>query len=238
MRSYLLVALSEREAPEPYVEALKGAGAEAESIRVVDVAEEHDFRRLGARAAGVVLCGGHDLAPEHYGEEPLPGAPLAVMAQRDHAELDLLAGARDTATPVWGICRGLQVINVFQGGSLWQDIPMQVPSAVVHHLDQPRDALVHPLDVAEPLSPMGRVLSREPTLVNSRHHQAVKEVGRGLRTVARSPDGLAEVLVLEGEEWWIQAVQWHPENLTALERQRALWRQFLDAAERAEEERG
>ena len=121
----------------------------------------------------------------------------------------------------------------FLGGSLWQDLPTQIPGIGEHTVPRPVDALAHGVRVTAPESALGRQLAREALLVNSRHHQAARRLGAGLEVVATSPDGLIEAMELaDGEEggWWVRAVQWHPENLVALARQRDLWRDFVEAA--------
>lgn len=231
----VLVTISAEERSVPYVEALRAVGVPAERIVVVtpESAAASDLRALGAAASGLVLAGGADVDPARYGEEVLPDARVEPLPARDALEWELLAGAREARRPVWGVCRGLQVINVFLGGSLWQDIPTQLPGTGDHEVVQPLDALAHEARVTAPGSGLGRWLGGESLLVNSRHHQAVRRLGRGLATVATSPDGLIEAVELaEGEDggWWLRAVQWHPENLVALAEHRALWRELVETA--------
>ena len=234
---WFLLSTSAEERAVPYTEALKAVGVPAERIRVVTPAgsSPDGIRELVGRAAGLVLCGGVDVAPERYGEEVLPHGNVEVLPERDEMEWGLLEAAREAKLPVWGVCRGVQVLNVFLGGSLWQDLPTQLPSEVGHSVSQPPDALVHTVRVLEPEMPLGSVLAREPALVNSRHHQAVKRLGDGLVPIATSPDGLVEAAVLSPAAaggWWVRGVQWHPENLVGMAQQRALWQDFVQAAER------
>lgn len=232
-RGWFLLSTSAEERALPYAEALKAVGVPAERIQVVTPRKDSAaVQELVADAAGLVLCGGVDVAPERYGEETLPHGNVEVFAERDELEWDLLEAARATRLPVWGVCRGMQVLNVFLGGSLWQDLPTQRPGDVGHSVSQPPDALVHTVRVLEPGAPLGEVLAREPALVNSRHHQAVKRLADGLVPVAESPDGLIEAAVLSDDAaggWWVRAVQWHPENLVAMAQQRALWQDFVRA---------
>jgi gamma-glutamyl-gamma-aminobutyrate hydrolase PuuD len=149
-------------------------------------------------AAGLVLCGGCDVAPQLYGETPLAGAGLSLLPARDALEWELLLVARARRLPVWGVCRGFQLLNVFFGGSLWQDLALQRPSAVAHEAVQPLDLLSHPVQVIAPDAPLGDRLADggAPLLVNSRHHQGVKRLGAGLQAVAAAPDGLIEAAIL------------------------------------------
>jgi putative glutamine amidotransferase len=248
----------------PYVAALTAAGVPGESIRVVASAEMSatgvtgaaaatPALELAAGAAGLVLCGGADVDPRRYGEETLPGAGVEPLPERDALEWELLAAARDRRLPVWAVCRGFQVLNVFFGGSLWQDLPLQRPTAVVHDPDEaPHELQVHALRVLAPEAPVGeRLAAAGPApRVNSRHHQGVKRLGDGLLAVAAAEDGLIEAAVLgggpggssaagaagtagagaaDGDGWWVRGVEWHPENLLALPEQLALWQDFAAA---------
>jgi putative glutamine amidotransferase len=238
-----LVATSIDEKAAAYVEALKAVGVTAEEIQVVTPAGLAEAgvtdpgRELVPGAAGLVLCGGLDVDPARYGEEVLPDGDVEIDPLRDAMEWDLLAAARAARLPVWAVCRGHQLLNVFLGGSLWQDLPSQRPSGIEHSITEPPDSIAHGLRVLDAGTALGEVLSRETPRVNSRHHQAVKRLAPGLVSVAESPDGLIEAMELAGDEgarWWVRAVQWHPENLVAMAQQRALWEDFLHVAERAE----
>lgn len=211
-----------------YVRALEVAGVPCERIRVIEPEKGVDYRAMGAEAVGLVLAGGEDVEPERYGEEEIPEAQVSKNPERDEMELALLAGAREAATPTWGVCRGIQVINVFFGGTLWQDLALQLPTQVLHQLSNPHDALIHALRVDDPTVTLGSLLALENPLVNSRHHQAVKDLGEGLVAVAHAPDGVTEALYLDSPSWWLRGVQWHPENLVEMAQQRALWIAFAE----------
>jgi len=231
----VVLAAGEPRESEAVVESLALLGIAAERQRVFHSAESiAGAAEAVAGAAGLVLCGGADLAPSLFGEAVLPWARVYVEPERDEMEWAMLAAARRERVPVWGICRGIQVLNVFLGGSLWQDLGMQVANARTHHLASPVDALIHPVAVtaAGRGTALGELLDREPALVNSRHHQAVKGMAAGLVPVAVSPDGLVEAAVLDDREWWVEAVEWHPENLMAMAQQRAVAQRFVDAMER------
>jgi putative glutamine amidotransferase len=188
----------------PYVEALTAASLPAASVLVVTPGAGADADELAAGAAALVLCGGSDVDPRRYGEEPLPGAGVEVAPERDALEWELLAAARERRLPVWGICRGFQVLNVFLGGSLWQDLPLQLPGDVVHDPEAPPERLTHSLRVLAPEAPLGeRLAAAGPApLVNSRHHQGVKRLAAGLVAVAAAPDGLIEAAVLGNGTAW------------------------------------
>ncbi|MEP7008939.1 MAG: gamma-glutamyl-gamma-aminobutyrate hydrolase family protein [Acidobacteriota bacterium] len=242
----ILLTTSVEENAEPYIDALRAVGFRDDEITVLGPERRAEAGEFAARAAGVLLSGGCDIEPSRYGEAVLPEGKVESLKKRDELEWNVLDAARELRLPVWGICRGLQVINVYFGGSLWQDLPSQVASTVSHvppDAETPLATLAHEIHVSAHDSPLGERLAArgEPVGVNSRHHQAIKALGAGLRTVALSPDNLIEALDLDpdgADDWWLRAVQWHPENLLELPRQRALWEDFAAAARsRAKETR-
>lgn len=159
---------------------------------------------------GLILTGGADLHPSRYGEDSLPRLGR-VVRERDAFEWAVLETALEAGKPVLGICRGFQLINVFFGGTLYQDIESQGASAVRHWGKRPKEETVHEVHLL-PGSHLNRAYGRETLLVNSFHHQALKTSGQGLRITATSPDGLAEGLEGEGKNLLL-AVQWHPEMM-------------------------
>ena len=171
-----------------------------------------------------------------------PGPDHAPAPDRDQMEWDLLALAREEKIPVFGICRGHQSLNVFLGGSLYQDLALQAGKTGHDNFADdgwPLDHLAHEVVPAKSHHPMAAWLARflRP-LVNSRHHQGVKALGRGLELVASSPDGVVEATASPAKaDWWLQSVQWHPENLVQHEVHRGLFEQFLTRAERRERAR-
>lgn len=229
-RRAILLSTASEERAQPYVEALMAVGVPEESIRIVTP----DSTLSEAHPSGLLLCGGLDVDPARYGEAVLPDVGVEVKAERDALEWDLLDLARERRLPVWGVCRGIQVLNVYLGGSLWQDLPSQAPSAIDHSQSETPDQLAHAVQVIEPGAPVGERLigsnGENGQRVNSRHHQAVRRLADGFVPVALSPDGLVEAAVLDRHGWWVRAVQWHPENLVALDPQRALWTDFVRAA--------
>jgi putative glutamine amidotransferase len=223
-RGPILVSTASDERAQPYVEALMAVGVPEESIQVVIPGS----RRPAQNPSGLLLCGGLDVDPARFGEAVLANGNVEVNAERDALEWDLLDLARERRLPVWGVCRGIQVLNVYLGGSLWQDLPTQAPSAIDHSQSETPDQLAHTLQVIAPGAPVAERLDGER--VNSRHHQAVRRLADGFVPVALSPDGLVEAAVLDRDGWWVRAVQWHPENLIDLAQQRALWIDFARAA--------
>jgi putative glutamine amidotransferase len=160
----------------------------------------------------LLLPGGEDVNPRHYGEPPHEkcGPPSPA---RDATELALARWAVAEGKPLLAICRGIQVLNVALGGSLYQDIAAQVPGAGRHdwYPDHPRSLRAHDA-VLEPDSRLATMVGSASLPVNSLHHQAVKDVAAGLRVVACAPDGVVEALEAAGHPF-AMAVQWHPEEL-------------------------
>lgn len=224
----ILVSTSTEEYAGTYVEALKAVGLPAGEVRVVVPTDEIPGGLI-REVRGLLLCGGVDVEPWRYGEETIPSAGVETFPERDAQEWRLLDGAREAQVPVWGVCRGLQVLNVYLGGSLWQDLPSQRPSPIEHSIEEPKDHLAHTVRVIDPEAPLGERLAGGDPLVNSRHHQAIKRLAPGLVAVAESPDGLVEAAILDDAGWWVRGVQWHPENLVTLPEQRALWLDFVRA---------
>ena len=163
-------------------------------------------------ADGLLLPGGGDVVSLAYGEEPHRKSVYQDPV-RDEMELEVFRRAMEQNLPILGICRGIQVINVALGGTLVQDIPLQVPNACQHYSAPLAPVLSHTVDV-EADSLLARVLETTSLAVNSYHHQAVKDPGRSLRTNCRSRDGVIEgIESSEGKP--ILAVQCHPEEVAA-----------------------
>ncbi|MBL8094479.1 MAG: gamma-glutamyl-gamma-aminobutyrate hydrolase family protein [Anaerolineales bacterium] len=221
-----------------YVEALRGAGA-LPVIIPLGLTEE-DRQALAARLDGLLLPGGGDVDPAAYGEAPHPKLSDDVDPLRDALEIGLARDAVASGLPLLAVCRGIQVLNVALGGTLIQDIPSQVPGAVRHSFflrDAPREHLAHAVQVAEG-SRLADVLGTPIVRVNSRHHQAVRDVASGLEVVAHAPDGVIEGVELPGHPFLL-GVQWHPENLQALPEMKRLFVGFVEAAANGKrEERG
>ena len=157
---------------------------------------------------GFLFTGGHDVSPDLYHKNPLPGL-VDCCRKRDIMETLVLRKALEADKPVLGICRGIQFINVALGGTLYQDIPSQHPSDVEHHQHAPYDDPIHEV-IVEMDSPLHNCLGIEQLSVNSYHHQAVKKVADELKIMAVSPDGLVEALY-KPDCRFLWAVQWHPE---------------------------
>ncbi len=191
-----------------YVRVVAGAGGVPLILsQLMDAA--HAGAALEA-CDGLLLTGGEDIDPAYYGAERSPKLG-AVDHERDRFELALFTAARERGLPVLGICRGLQLINVALGGTLYQDLPSERPSDVDHNPDSSRHARAHHVRLA-PGSRAARVLGVDRLVPNSFHHQAVKQLGAGLVASGWSDDGLVEAIETS-EGPWLLAVQWHPEEM-------------------------
>src|SRR6266550_3860913 len=162
--------------------------------------------------SGLVLTGGENVDPARYGEKRHEKV-RSVNVARDATEAALVEEARARGTPVLAICRGIQILNVALGGTLVQDIASQCKTEIDHDEESARNSRTHEVDI-EPGSIIARAVGTEHLTVNSFHHQSVKRVADGMRVTARSPDGIIEGLESTDEDWWVMAVQWHPEEMT------------------------
>lgn len=160
---------------------------------------------------GLILSGGHDLDPRRYGEETK--AKLGqIYPARDNFDFRLLEKAKEKNLPILGICRGFQIINVFHGGSLWQDLSYSnIENLVKHDQGHSSDLVTHSVTV-EDGSILKELVEVDKLYVNSFHHQIVNKLGDGLKVVARAADGVVESVELKGYPFLL-GVQWHPEML-------------------------
>ena len=192
-----------------YIGAIEGAGLiplVTPPLRDPAMAAE-----LLDRVDGLVLTGGEDVDPVHYGARRHPASD-PPQAARDAWELALVKAARDRALPVLAICRGMQLLNVALGGTLVQDLPSERPGPVSHAQSRARAERVHGAAVV-PGSRLATATGALAIDVNSSHHQAVDRIAPGLRIVARSEDGIIEAVETAADDWWVVGAQWHPEEL-------------------------
>jgi putative glutamine amidotransferase len=161
------------------------------------------------QCAGLVLTGGEDVEPKRYGETPHP-ALGTVTPERDEMEMMALDIAVNRHIPVLAICRGVQLMNVFFGGTLYQDIASQLPSAVLHEQKQPWSERTHAVHL-KPGSRLRAIVETDTLQINSFHHQAIKEVGAGLVVTGVAEDGVVESVEAIDHPWAV-GVQWHPER--------------------------
>ncbi|MCK6562378.1 gamma-glutamyl-gamma-aminobutyrate hydrolase family protein [bacterium] len=209
-----------------YTEAIYAAGGIPVLLPLI--AERDYVDHLWPLLDGLVLSGCQtDLDPRRYGEAPHPKLG-PVNEERDRFDWLLLERAHADKLPVLGICRGFQTLNVFRGGTLIQDLSSQRPSPISHARDDAPTAFVHEVRLA-PHSVLNDAAAEQRVPVNSSHHQALRELGRGLVPIAWSEDGLIEGFQNQNwDEHRVLGVQWHPERLwQSDEFSRRLFRDFI-----------
>ena len=184
-------------------------------------------------AEGLLLTGGEDIDPAWYGESPSPHLD-PPSRERDLFELALFAVARQRELPILGVCRGIQLINVALGGTLFQDLPSERPGPVEHRADGARDRRSHRVRLLRH-SRAAQALGGDAVSVNSSHHQGIKELAPGLIASGWTDDDLIEAVESGPGLSWLLAVQWHPEEMHA-ERgapEHGLFKALVDAADAA-----
>ncbi|WP_314932722.1 gamma-glutamyl-gamma-aminobutyrate hydrolase family protein [Veillonella parvula] len=186
-------------------------------------------RETVARLDGLLLSGGHDVYPLHYGEEPLQGLG-EVWPERDQFDFALIKAAEEKQIPIFGICRGLQILNVYRGGSLYQDLKYDQNCTIKHSQNQTPSLGTHTVDIKFE-SKLASAIGRSTWITNSHHHQTVKHVGKGLQVVARAKDGTVEGLE-DSSYPWLVACQFHPEMMSETdENAKCLFAAFVAAAQ-------
>jgi len=182
-----------------------------------------------ARADGLLLSGGDfDIDPSLFGEAPHPKLGT-IVPERTQTESAMLERAEARKIPVFGVCGGMQLMNVRRGGTLYQDIRDQHAGALEHQQPGPKSEAGHDIAIT-PGSRLENITKSLSLGVNSTHHQAVKEVGRDLVICAKSPDGLVEAIEDPQYSFYL-GVQWHPEAM-AEQPQKALYQAFIAACAR------
>ena len=190
--------------------------------------EKGDLAQLADVCDGFLFTGGQDVSPEMYGEQ-VTSVCGETCPDRDGMERLLLEVALERNRAVLGICRGIQFLNAALGGTLYQDLPTQVPSQVCHRQPAPYDQPAHTVHLPVD-APLGQLLGREELGVNSCHHQGIRTLAPGLCSMAQAPDGLTEAVWLPDRRF-VWAVQWHPEfSWKVDEASRRIFAAFVEGA--------
>ena len=239
MSSILVCCRDRKRAAQHYVPALKAAGWKG----AIKLCALDDPAPALEGVAALLLTGGADVDPAHWDPAEAIHPAAEVDRARDDREIPIVRAAWEKGMPILGICRGHQILNVALGGSMIQDIPDATgsPSGLHNHGTAEVPEIRHTVSVTHG-SRLAHLLGSHAVAVNSRHHQAVKRLGKGLKAVAFHPQtlhqGQALVEGLEAEDpgRWVVGVQWHPENLVALadaagDSARGLFNGFIQAAE-------
>ena len=207
-----------------YVALVANGGALPVILPVVSTREE--ARELLERVDGLLLTGGEDIDPAHYGQTARMPEKLGLR-ERTVSDFAFALETKDRGMPVLGICLGAQTMNVAFGGTLLQHIPEDVPGALEHKAEiegQSPDHLVR----IEPGTTLARALGVTEAVVNSFHHQGIGALAPGFRVAARSPDGIIEAIERADHPFYI-GVEWQPERMPDSETSRRLLRAFVDA---------
>ncbi len=214
---------------EAYVQAVSQAGGTPVLIPLG--LPEPTLVELMPHLDGIIFTGGGDVHPARYGNQPHP-LVNSVDEDRDRVEIALFRAAYDRKMPFLGICRGLQLVNVALGGSLYEDLLAQNPQSIKHDFfsDQAPDYLAHPITVEQDTRLAG-ILGATSLEVNSLHHQGIRRLAAGLRAIAHAPDGLIEAVQVNDYPFGL-AVQWHPEWMQAQLSMRAVFSEFVRACRR------
>ena len=209
-----------------YMKGIEKAGGT--SVMLPLTSDKETLRKFVNDFDGFLFTGGHDVSPSFYREEVSDNCG-ECCPMRDEMETILLPMVLEQGKPVLGICRGLQLINVALGGSLYQDLPTQHPSSVCHRQPAPYDQPIHLVELI-PNTPLQKCLGKDELPVNSCHHQGIKKLASGLQPMAYAKDGLVEAVWKPGSRF-VWAVQWHPEFSHKVdENSRKIFGAFVKAA--------
>lgn len=205
-----------------YINAIEYAGGTA--ILLPYTENEESIAQFAKMCDGFIFAGGPDIEPWRYGEEKLDVCESTVPP-RDSIELLAFPKIFATGKPTLGICRGLQMLNVALGGTLYQDIPAQYNSSIIHR--NPEEPPIHSINIVKD-SPLYEHFNSDKATVNSYHHQAIKKLGDGLEVMARADDGIIEAAYMPKRRFfWM--LQWHPErNMNDILSQ-IIFREFIKA---------
>ncbi len=195
-----------------YVGSICCAGALPLMLPVFENIE--NAKEIVSNLDAVILAGGVDISPFYYNEDPV--METTYQPERDESEMMILKAAMERRIPILAVCRGLQLTNVALGGTLYQDLKMSGFTKIVHHRDHydedGPDELYHFIDI-DKNSRFYEIVKTETMVVNSIHHQAIKELADGLIPVAKSRDGIIEVVEMKDYPYFL-GFQFHPERLT------------------------
>jgi putative glutamine amidotransferase len=212
---------------EAYVQAIVQAGGTP--VLVPLGLPEDQLETLFSRLDGILFSGGGDIDPDRFGAASHPEID-GVDADRDRVEFRLILDAIQAKKAFLGICRGIQVINVALGGTLYTHVPEQILDSVhpPYVKARPRNILAHEI-LLKPGSRLAEILGHTSLMVNSLHHQGIARLASGFMATAHATDGLIEGIEIKDHPFGL-AVQWHPEWLTEHQPMRDLFKAFVEAA--------
>lgn len=220
--------------PYNFVKGIEQAGG---TPIVLPIADLKHIKTYADCIDGLLLTGGQDIAPRFYNEEPIPEL-RETLPIRDTFELTLIEEMTRQKKPIFGICRGLQIINVANGGTLYQDIDSQAGMSIKHAQATLPHFVEHSIITKE--NSLIRQILGKKAYVNTLHHQAIKDLAPNLIATATSPDGFIEAIESNDDDHVIMAVQWHPETLLDSNNKEdalALFKNFVDRCTTSKKER-
>ena len=191
-----------------YIDAIKKSGGIPIILPIVNEVELLD--RYLDILQGIILTGGEDASPLLYGEEPIREVDT-ICFQRDNMEIEIIKRAYEKSISIFGICRGIQMINIALGGTIYQDIYRQIPNSLGHIAGSSIEGGYHTIEIVKD-SIMYEIFNKERIQVNSQHHQSVRDLGKNLRINSYSLDGIIEGIE-STDDRFILGVQFHPEAL-------------------------
>lgn len=208
-----------------YIECVERAGGIPLLIPIC--ASIETVKQMVSMMDGILISGGHDVNPQEYGQNA-KGYCGTIIPARDRQDVELTKYVlNETDKPILGICRGIQIINVATGGTLYQDL--EIEGGFQHHFTDmyPLNAITHEVTI-KPGTRLHSIYGKEEMGVNSFHHQAVKDLGEGFTSTAVSVDGVTEAIEMEGSRF-VAATQWHPEMMYDSEEQFQIFQAFVNA---------
>jgi len=212
-----------------YIEAIRLSGGIPIVLPIVE--GEKIIEKQMALIDGLLLSGGYDVSPLFYNEEPKRDLE-AIRPDRDLYEIQLIEIAKRQQKPIFGICRGLQILNVALGGTLYQDVGLFSTSVLQHIQKAKPDEAVHNVQLV-PQTKLQQIFGEDVILTNSFHHQAIKDLAPNLKANAHSLDGVVEGIEGVEEDHFVLAVQWHPELMISKHPiMFKLFHAFIEAAQR------
>jgi putative glutamine amidotransferase len=210
-----------------YMQGLEEAGAVPVILNLTN--SETVLKQFADIFDGFLFTGGPDVHPNYYGQEKADYCG-EICELRDKMEAFMFREAIiNQNKPALGICRGIQVMNVMLGGSLYQDIPTELPSTLKHRYGPPYDTPAHNVRIV-PESPLYKLAGKECLEVNSSHHQGINRLAKGLEAMATSDDGLIEAVYMPNHSF-VWGVQWHPECSIKEEISKKIFSSFVKGVE-------
>lgn len=192
---------------EKFINCVESAGGIP--LILAHVNEMEDVKDQVEACDGIILCGGMDIHPLYYGEEPHHRLGF-VNSKEDEYQIKVARMTLNLHKPILGICRGHQLLNVVCGGTLYQDLSEILSDTIKHNQISKRYEPYHSVNITKN-SKLEQILGSS-ALVNSIHHQCIKELGSGLKATAYAKDGVIEAIEMPGRDF-IMGLQWHPEEM-------------------------